>query len=196
MSERQAEVRRKTRETQVELSLNLDGKGEAQVSTGVGFLDHMLELFTRHGLFDLTIRATGDLEVDEHHTVEDVGICLGQALDKALAERQGIARFGAASCPMDEALAQVSLDISGRPFLVFNLPELAKESGGLDPSLVQGFLHAFVTHAKLTLHVNVPYGADRHHVVEAVFKGLARALSQATSLRPGETGIPSTKGML
>ncbi len=196
MSERQSRVTRKTRETEVELSLNLDGKGKAQVSTGIGFLDHMLELLTRHALFDLSVKASGDLKVDQHHTTEDVGICLGQALDKAMQNKEGITRFGAASCPMDEALAQVSVDISGRPFLVLNLPECKPESGGVGFSLLREFLHALAAHARIALHVNVPYGSDTHHIWEAIFKAAARALSEAVSLRAGETGVPSTKGVL
>lgn len=196
MPERHSQVTRKTRETAVDLSLNLDGKGQARVSTGIGFLDHMLELLTRHALFDLSIQATGDLEVDEHHTTEDVGICLGEALDKALKDRKGITRFAAASCPMDGALAEVSLDISGRPYLVLNLPKSEQEAAGFSFSLLREFLQALATHARITLHVNVPYGSDGHHIWEAVFKALARALSQAVSFRPGEAGIPSTKGML
>jgi imidazoleglycerol-phosphate dehydratase len=196
MPERQSRVTRKTRETEVNLSLNLDGKGKAEIATGIGFLDHMLELLTRHALFDLSVKAAGDLKVDEHHTTEDVGICLGQALDQALGSRKGIARFGAASCPMDEALAQVSVDISGRPFLVLNLPECRPQSGGFSFSLLREFLHALATHARIALHVNVPYGSDPHHIWEAIFKAAARALSEATSLRAGETGVPSTKGVL
>jgi len=178
------------------VELCLDGKGRTDISTGVGFLDHMLMLLARHALFDLRVKAEGDHRVDDHHTVEDVGISLGQALRKALGEKKGIRRFGSAALPMDQALAQVAVDISGRATLVYNLPRLPEKVGTFDMSLVREFLQAFANQAELTLHVNVPYGDDGHHVAEAVFKGLARALRQATETDPREKGVPSTKGVL
>ena len=193
---RKAQLRRETRETQVTVKLCLDGKGRAQVATGVGFLDHMLLLLARHALFDLTVEAEGDRQVDDHHTVEDVGICLGQALRKALGEKRGIRRFGSAAVPMDEALAQVAVDISGRSMLIYRVPGLPEKVGSFDTSLVREFLQAFTSHAEVTLHVMVPYGEDGHHVAEAVFKGLARALREAVEIDPRERGVPSTKGVL
>jgi len=191
---RSARVSRKTRETEVACEVDLDGAGATDVSTGVGFLDHMLELFGRHGMLGLTIKATGDVEVDSHHTVEDVGIVLGRAVSDALGERKGIRRFGFASVPMDEALAEVSVDVSGR-----GRAELFGEvpaGAPLAPSLLEGFLEAFAANAGVTLHAEVRRGRDAHHVIEAVFKALARALRQAVSTDPREDGVPSTKGVL
>jgi imidazoleglycerol-phosphate dehydratase len=187
---------RKTKETDIRLSLDLDGDGAASVSTGVGFLDHMLDLLGKHALFGLEIEARGDTEVDAHHTVEDVGICLGRALVAALGDKAGIRRFGFASVPMDEALAEVSLDISGRPFLVFDATLPTEKTGAFDSQLAEEFLRALAVNAGLTLHVRVPYGKNTHHIVEAVFKATARALRDAVARDPRVRGVPSTKGTL
>jgi imidazoleglycerol-phosphate dehydratase len=194
---RKAKISRKTKETNIALELNLDGTGAHTVSTTIPFLDHMLSLMAKHGLMDLKVKATGDTEVDFHHTVEDVGIVLGEALKKALGDMKGIRRYGAASVPMDEALAQASLDISGRPYLVYNAA-LKKRSKirNFDADLVEDFLHAFVTKAQVTLHVNIPYGRNNHHMLEAAFKALGRAISEAVELNPRVKGVPSTKGKL
>ncbi|HUU31210.1 MAG TPA: imidazoleglycerol-phosphate dehydratase HisB [Phycisphaerae bacterium] len=194
--ERRAEVRRKTHETTVEVALNLDGEGRADIQSPAGFLNHMLALLARHSLMDLTVKAAGDTDVDMHHTVEDVGICLGQAIEKALGDKAGITRFASASVPMDEALAEVALDLSGRPYLVFSVTFPGECIGDFKTQLVQEFLQAVVTHAKMTLHVRVPYGANDHHIAEAVFKALARALKGAVARDPRVSGTPSTKGVL
>ena len=196
VKKRKAALTRETRETCIAVTLCLDGKGKVEVSTGVGFLDHMLMLLGRHALFDLTITAEGDRGVDDHHTVEDVGICLGQALRKALGEKKGIRRFGCVALPRDEALAQVAVDLSGRAVLAYRVPPLPEKVGSFDTSLVREFLQGFVNQAELTLHVVVPYGEDGHHVAEAIFKGLARALREAVAIDPREKGVPSTKGVL
>ncbi len=191
---RSAELKRKTKETEVECRIDLDGSGRTEVSTGVGFLDHMLELFGRHGLFDLAVKAKGDTDVDLHHTVEDVGIVLGSVIAEALGDKKGIRRFGFASVPMDEALAQVTVDVSGRgrSGVVGSVPDGAP----LSPALLEGFLEALAKNAGLTLHAEVRSGRDAHHVMEAVFKALARALREAVELDPREGGVPSTKGVL
>lgn len=195
MSARSAEVERNTAETQISLSLSLDG-GEAAIATGVGFLDHMLELLARHGRFGLRLRASGDLETGAHHTTEDVGIVIGQALDRALGDRAGIRRYGAATVPMDEALAECAIDISGRPLTVWSaeLPEVA--IAGFDAELAEEFFRAVASNAKLTLHIDVPKGSNAHHMIEAAFKAFARALREAVAIDPGESGVPSTKGTL
>ena len=193
---RTAQEARKTTETDVSLSLDLDGDGQTSVSTGVGFLDHMLDLLGKHALFTLEIRASGDTEVDAHHTVEDVGICLGRALVAALGDKAGIRRFGSASVPMDEALADVSLDVSGRPFLVFEATFPTEKTGEFDAQLAEEFLRAVAVNAGLTLHVRVPYGRNTHHIVEAIFKAVARALREAVAVDPRVSGVPSTKGTL
>ena len=195
-TDRRAEIRRQTHETSVELELNLDGGGLADLESPVGFLNHMLALLARHALVDLKVKALGDTDVDLHHTVEDIGICLGQALDRALAAKEGIARFGAAAVPMDEALAQVAVDLSGRPFFVYNVTFPGERIGDFETQLVGEFLQAVATHGKLTLHVAVPYGSNDHHIAEAIFKGLARALKAAVSRDPRVSGTPSTKGVL
>ena len=195
-TDRRAEIRRQTHETSVELELNLDGGGLADLESPVGFLNHMLALLARHALVDLKLKALGDTDVDLHHTVEDIGICLGQALDRALAAKEGIARFGAAAVPMDEALAQVAVDLSGRPFFVYNVTFPGERIGDFETQLVGEFLQAVATHGKLTLHVAVPYGSNDHHIAEAIFKGLARALKAAVSRDPRVSGTPSTKGVL
>jgi imidazoleglycerol-phosphate dehydratase len=187
---------RKTRETDVKVTLDLDGEGRTTASTGVGFLDHMLDLLGKHAGFDLEVRATGDTHVEAHHTVEDVGICLGTALASALGDKRGLRRFGSASVPMDEALADVSLDLSGRPFLVFEVTFPTEKTGEFDAQLAEEFLRALAVHAGMTLHVRVPYGKNTHHIAEAVFKGMARALREAVALDPRVRDVPSTKGRL
>ena len=196
MKKREALVERTTKETKIKLELSLDGEGRSAIKTGIPFLDHMLELFARHGLFDLTIAARGDLEVDYHHTVEDIGICLGEALQKALGSKKGINRYGQAAVPMDEALASAAIDISGRSSLIYNVKIRRIKIGDFNIGLVKDFLKAFSDHAALTLHINAPYGRDVHHVIEAIFKALGRALRQATELDPRVKGVPSTKGKL
>ena len=193
---RTAEITRKTGETDVRLSLGLDGSGVGQRITGVGFLDHMLDLLARHGRLGLQLEAKGDLETGAHHTTEDIGICLGQAIDEALADRAGIRRYGSAVVPMDEALAECAIDISGRPLCVFNaeLPDVT--IAGFDSELTEEFFRAVATNAKLTLHLGTRYGSNAHHMIEACFKAFARALRQAVAVDPGETGVPSTKGTL
>ncbi len=194
--ERRAEVSRQTKETQIELALNLDGAGRAEIDSPAGFLNHMLTLLARHAAVDLVVKAVGDTDVDLHHTVEDTGICLGQALEEALGEKAGIARFASVAVPMDEALAEVSLDLSGRPFLVYNVTFPGERVGEFETELVEEFLQAFVNHARATLHVSVPYGTNDHHIAEAIFKGVARALKAAVARDPRGGGIPSTKGVL
>ncbi|MBE3071246.1 MAG: imidazoleglycerol-phosphate dehydratase HisB [Planctomycetes bacterium] len=193
---RRGEVRRRTHETEIALDLALDGSGQADIESPVGFLNHMLALVARHALVDLRIKATGDVQVDFHHTVEDIGICLGQALDQALGSKDGITRFASACVPMDEALAEVALDLSGRPFLVYNVTFPGERIGDFETQLVNEFLQAVVSHAKMTLHVRVPYGTNDHHIAEAIFKALARALKAAVARDPRVTGAPSTKGVL
>ena len=193
---RVAEIARTTRETDVQLRLDLDGEGKAGVATGVGFLDHMLELFARHSLMDLTIACTGDLHVDGHHTTEDVGICLGQALDRALGDRSGIRRYGHAVVPMDEALVTTAIDLSGRAYWVWNVAMPAPKIGTFDSELVADFWQAVSSQARMNLHVNLHYGRNTHHVAEAVFKSAARALRAAAERDPRCTGVPSTKGTL
>ncbi len=196
VGDRKGAVQRNTKETQVTVELVLDGTGRAQVETGVPFLDHMLTLFAVHGLFDLTVRAAGDLAVDAHHTVEDVGICLGTALAQALGDRSGIRRYGDFTVPMDEALASVTLDLSNRPFLVYNTPPMADRTGEFDTELAPEFFRAFAQHGGVTLHIRIAYGANTHHMLEAAFKALGRALGIAVSLDPRRTGVPSSKGTL
>ena len=196
MADRKAQVRRKTRETQISLDLAIDGQGKSSITTGVGFLDHMLELFARHGLFDLTLTARGDTHVDAHHTVEDTGICLGQALNNALGDRKSIRRYGSCDAPMEDALARVALDLGGRGALVYKVAFPAAVIGDFDTELIEEFLHSLAMNAGMNLHVEVPYGRNSHHVAEAIFKGLAKALDWATQVDPRVTDIPSTKGSL
>lgn len=196
MTKRTASINRKTKETHVELTVNLDGEGSSDISTGVGFLDHMLDLLAKHALFDLHIKATGDRVVDDHHTVEDVGICLGQAVKEALGNKKGMCRFAHASVPMQEALANIAIDVSGRPALVFHAEFHTEKIGNFDVELIEEFLEAFSTNAGVNLHVNVPYGSNAHHIAEAIFKGLARALEDATRINRRIGDIPSTKGIL
>lgn len=194
---RHASQSRQTQETRVSVDLNIDGTGLANIKTGIGFLDHMLELLTRHALFDVTIKIEGDLHVDQHHTTEDCGIVLGQCFLKALSEKRGIIRYGTSYLPMDETLSRVSVDVSGRPFLVFKSTFSSPKIGDFDAELVREWFQAFAVNAGLTLHVETLYGANNHHIAESCFKGLARALRQAVSLDPREQNrIPSTKGLL
>src|SRR5271170_6625441 len=196
MSDRVAEISRQTKETQIRLSLNLDGIGAASIKTGVGFFDHMLDLLARHSLIDLTVEAAGDLHVDAHHTVEDVGIVLGQAIEKSLGDKRGIFRYGWAIVPMDECLAQVAIDLSGRPAFVFNVTFRGDSIGGFPVELVEEFFKSIATNAKLNLHIIVPYGGNNHHIAEAIFKATAKALRQAVSNDLRNPQIPSTKGSL
>jgi imidazoleglycerol-phosphate dehydratase len=197
MSERQARVERKTKETEIMLHLNIDGTGASKVRTPIPFFSHMLEAFAKHGLVDLTVDAQGDVDVDQHHTVEDVGIVLGQALRQSLGDKKGIVRYGTAYVPMDEALVSASVDLSGRPFLVFNVPVARTRVSNFDLDLLQEYFRAFAFNAEITLHVTMHYGHNLHHITEAVFKAVGRALADATRLNPRIAGIlPSTKGAL
>ncbi|NJL07589.1 MAG: imidazoleglycerol-phosphate dehydratase HisB [Methylacidiphilales bacterium] len=194
---RTAAIERTTRETRIRIELDLDGTGASQIATGVGFLDHMLDQVARHGRIDLTIAAEGDLHIDDHHTVEDVGIALGQAVRKALGDMAGIGRYADVHLPMDEALTRVVLDISGRPMLVWRTTFPTAKIGTFDTELVREFFQAFATHAALTLHVETLYGDNAHHIAESCFKGLARALKVAAAVDPALGGtVPSTKGRL
>jgi imidazoleglycerol-phosphate dehydratase len=195
-SERTAEIIRKTRETDIRLVLNLDGQGRAEVASGVGFLDHMLELFARHALVDLTVACSGDLRVDDHHSTEDVGICLGQAIDKALGNRAGIRRYGHCVLPMDETLVTCAVDLGGRPYWVWNAGMPSPKIGTFDSELVADFWHAVCTHGRMNLHVLLHYGRNTHHISEAIFKGLARAIRSAAEGDPRSADVPSTKGVL
>ncbi len=192
---RTAEKKRSTAETQIGLSLDLDG-GESSAATGVGFLDHMLDLLARHGRLGLRVEASGDLETGAHHTVEDVGIVLGQALDEALGDRAGIRRYGSALVPMDESLADCAIDISGRPLCIFDADLPATSIAGFDTELTEEFFRAVANASKMTLHLSVRYGTNAHHMIEACFKAFARALRVAVAIDPDETGVPSTKGTL
>ncbi|HKG39480.1 MAG TPA: imidazoleglycerol-phosphate dehydratase HisB [Conexibacter sp.] len=193
---RSADIHRRTGETDVRLTLALDGSGDGARETGVGFLDHMLDLLARHGRLDLEVSATGDLQTGAHHTVEDVGICLGQALDEALGDRAGIFRYGSATIPMDEARASCAIDVSGRAFLSYGAELPAGAIGNFDHELAEEFFRAVASNAKLTLHLTVEAGTNVHHVIEALFKAFARALRAAAAIDPSETGVPSTKGTL
>lgn len=196
MNPRIAEIARSTRETQITLKLNLDGSGLADVTTGVGFLDHMLELVSKHGFFDLVISAKGDTHVDFHHTVEDVGICLGMGVARALGDKSGIRRFGDATVPMYEALGSVHIDLCGRPFVAFRTPLDGGKVGDFDVELVEEFFHGFANHAGATIHLNCPYGSNRHHIIESLFKAFARALHEATRKDERIVGVLSSKGTL
>ncbi|KKE79482.1 imidazoleglycerol-phosphate dehydratase HisB [Oceanobacillus caeni] len=193
---RSAKISRKTSETDIHLELNIDGTGKPNIETGVGFFDHMLILMTKHGLFDLNVKCHGDLQVDQHHTVEDIGIALGQAFLESLGTKEGITRYATVTTPMDEALSTVSIDISGRAYLVFNVEGLKDKVGNFDTELVQEFFQAFASNAKVTLHINLAYGDNTHHMIESIFKGFGRCLDQATWKNPRIQGIPSTKGSL
>ncbi|MFH0810323.1 MAG: imidazoleglycerol-phosphate dehydratase HisB [Pseudomonadota bacterium] len=195
---RQGTIQRKTKETSVSLTIDLDGSGHADVSTGIPFLDHMLTLIASHGFIDLRVRAEGDLAVDAHHTVEDIGICLGMGLLEALGEKCGICRYGSAIAPMDEALAEVALDISGRGYLVYQVPAAGSSGkiGNFDVELVREFFQALASRAAVTLHVNCRYGRNSHHIVEAIFKAFGRALDAATAKESRSKGVLSSKGVL
>jgi imidazoleglycerol-phosphate dehydratase len=196
MSERTATIERKTGETDIRLTLDLDGSGAGERSTGVGFFDHMLDLLARHGRLDLAVAATGDLDTGGHHTVEDVGICLGQALDRALGDRRGIHRYGSATVPMDEARASVAIDISGRAYVAWEASLPPGAIGNFDHELAEEFFRAVAGNARMALHLTVEAGTNVHHIVEALFKAFARALRAAVAIDPTETGVPSTKGTL
>jgi len=193
---RVARIERKTRETEILLQLNIDGTGDASAQTTIPFLNHMLEAMGKHGLLDLKVDARGDTEVDLHHTVEDVGICLGKAFHEVLGDNRGIVRFGTAYVPMDEALASVHVDISGRPYLSFNVPLAKTKIGNFDLDLLKDFFRAFAMNAMVNVHVNLHYGENLHHITEAIFKAFGRALAEASRLNPRMAGVPSTKGSL
>lgn len=193
---RHAQIDRRTTETKIQLELLIDGQGSSKISTKIPFFDHMLTLFARHSLCDLSVNTDGDIEVDFHHTVEDTGIALGQAFTKALGDKRGIRRYGSAYLPMDETLARVVVDFSGRPFLAYRAPEGVASIGAFSFTLLEEFLRAFSIHAAINLHVEILYGRDAHHMCEAVFKGLARAVDMACQVDPRVQGIPSTKGSL
>ncbi|ADU31778.1 imidazoleglycerol-phosphate dehydratase HisB [Evansella cellulosilytica] len=196
MGKREATIERKTNETNIKVTFNIDGAGNANLDTDVPFMTHMLDLFTRHGLFDATIVAKGDVEIDDHHTTEDVGIVLGEAFKQALGDKKGIKRYGNAFVPMDDALAQVVVDLSNRPHLELRGEWPAQKVGTFDTELVHEFLWKFALEARINLHVIVHYGHNTHHIIEAIFKALARALDDATQIDPRVTGVPSTKGKL
>jgi len=196
MAKRTGRIHRKTKETDILLTLDLDGSGKVTAETGVGFFNHMLDHVGRHGLFDLIVRAKGDLQVDAHHTVEDVAICLGQAIREALGDKKGIRRFGFFMVPMDEAMAQVAVDLSGRASLVYRVKYRGGKIGEFDVELVQEFLTALSQNAGMNLHVVVPYGTNNHHIAEAIFKALGKALRMAVEIDPREKAVPSTKGRL
>jgi imidazoleglycerol-phosphate dehydratase len=193
---RTATIKRRTKETEIEISIQLDGAGKSEISTGVGFFDHMLTHLAKHSRWDLTVKAKGDLYVDAHHTVEDVGICLGTAIKDALGDKAGLQRFAGASVPMDETLAYVALDISGRPSLVYNADYTTDKIGEFDVQLIHEFFQAVINTAGITMHVNVPYGTNSHHIAEAIFKAAAQALGNATKIIDTSGQIPSTKGSL
>jgi imidazoleglycerol-phosphate dehydratase len=194
--EKAAEVERKTKETAIRVSLNLNGSGQAEISTGIPFFDHMLILLAVHGFFDLGVKAKGDLEVDFHHTVEDVGLVLGDAFDQALGDRKGIKRFGHAVTPMDDTLAAVTVDLSKRPFLAYHVPVIKTPATGFNVSLAKEFFRAFVNRGGLNLHINVSYGDNEHHIIESMFKALGRSLDQAADRDERIKGVRSSKGKL
>nr|WP_211184624.1 imidazoleglycerol-phosphate dehydratase HisB [Paenibacillus lemnae] len=193
---RTSSVSRKTNETDISLKFNVDGTGVSELETDVPFLNHMLDLFTKHGQFDLSVNAKGDIDIDDHHTVEDIGICLGQVLREALGDKKGIKRYASVFVPMDEALAQVVIDISNRPHFEYRAEYPSQQVGSFDTQLVHEFLWKLALEARITLHIIVHYGQNTHHMIEAVFKALGRALDEATQIDPRVTGVPSTKGVL
>lgn len=193
---RKHEIKRETAETKINLAWNLDGAGETNIQTGVGFFDHMLVLMTKHGRFDLDVTCDGDIEVDQHHTVEDIGIVLGQVFYQCLGDKVGIERYSTITIPMDEALATVSIDISGRPYFVYRVEGLKDKVGQFDTELVEEFFQAFVSHAKVTLHIRLEYGSNTHHMIEAIFKAFGRVLHAASRINENWQEVPSTKGFL
>jgi imidazoleglycerol-phosphate dehydratase len=193
---RVSSVKRQTNETNIELTLNIDGEGQSNIKTGVPFLNHMLDLFAKHGQFDLTVDASGDTDVDDHHTTEDIGICLGQVLREALGDKKGIKRYGNAFVPMDETIAQVVVDLSNRPHLEMRAQFPSQKVGTFDTELIHEFMWKLALEAKMNLHIIVHYGQNTHHIIEAIFKALSRALDEATTIDPRIKGVPSTKGML
>lgn len=193
---RKAKIHRKTTETDISIDINLDGTGSGQISTTVAFIDHMLELFARHGLFDLVVDGKGDTHIDDHHVIEDIGICLGDAVKKALDNKTGILRYGSATVPMDESLCSVVIDISGRPYLIYNVEFKSRKIGKFDFSLIKEFFKSFSDHSGMTLHINLVYGKNNHHMAEAIFKAFAIALRKAVNIHGRIEGILSTKGSL
>ncbi len=196
MTPRTAEINRQTAETKIALTLNIDGSGQSQIDTGVGFLDHMLVLFAKHGLFDLTIKCDGDTHIDAHHSTEDIGICLGQAFAQALGDKRGITRYGHMVLPMEETLVTVAIDLSGRNYVVFNVPIPSPKIGEFDSELVEDFWYSFASNAMCNFHVLLHYGRNSHHIAEAIFKGSARTLKAAVTVDPRQMDIPSSKGKL
>lgn len=195
-SRRTAEIQRETAETKIALKLNIDGSGQSHIESGVGFLDHMLTLFAKHGLFDIELKCEGDTQVDAHHTTEDIGICLGQAFAQALGDKRGIMRYGHLVLPMEEALVTVAVDLSGRNYMVFNVPLPASKIGDFDSELVEDFWYAFASNAQCNYHALLHYGRNSHHIAEGIFKASARALRMAVTIDPRQSDIPSTKGRL
>jgi len=194
MADRKAKISRKTNETDISLQINLDGQGKYDLNTGIGFLDHMLSHLSKHSKIDITLKSEGDLEVDQHHTVEDVAICLGEALVQALGDKKGIARYGNSAVPMEDALANVALDLSGRPFCVYNVQYRTEKIGDFDVECVEELLRSFANHGKFNLHITVPHGTNSHHIAEAIFKAIGQSLGQAVKIVGKD--IPSTKGSL
>lgn len=193
---RKAKIIRKTKETDIHIEIDLDKKAGSRISTSIPFFDHMLELFAKHGFFQLTVKGKGDTHIDDHHLVEDMGICLGQALGKALGKKTGISRYGSACVPMDECLCRVDLDISGRPYLIYNVKYARRKIGGFDPALIKEFFKALTDHSGITLHINLLYGNNSHHIIEAVFKAFAQALRKAVNKNKKISGVLSTKGSI
>jgi len=197
MPVRKAKVQRKTKETDIKVSINLDGKGDYKINTSIPFIDHMLSLMAKHGHFDIDIEATGDIEVDYHHLIEDIGIVLGEAIKRALGEKQMIRRYGEALTPMDESLTQIAIDLSGRPYLVYKVkPPREVALRGFGMSIFEDFFRAITNHAGMNLHIILHYGKDPHHIIEAIFKGFGRVLRSAVEIHPRTKGVPSTKGVL
>ncbi|MFS0674800.1 imidazoleglycerol-phosphate dehydratase HisB [Ornithinibacillus sp. 179-J 7C1 HS] len=193
---RQTSLIRKTMETSIQLDFSLDGSGASTIQTGVGFFDHMLTLFAKHGLFDLSLTCHGDLDVDQHHTVEDIGIVLGKAFNECIGNKEGINRYASITTPMDEALSIVTVDISGRPYLVYHVEGVKDKVGNFDTELIEEFFQAFVNQSQINLHINLSYGRNSHHIIESIFKGFGRALDFASCKNPRIVGVPSTKGSL
>ncbi|MDF2673967.1 MAG: hisB [Clostridiales bacterium] len=193
---REAKINRKTKETDIDIELNIDGKGSSKIDTGIGFLDHMLDLMTKHGFMDLSIKCKGDTYVDDHHTVEDIGISLGKGFKEAVGDKKGITRYATIFTPMDEALSMISLDISGRSYLQFNVNFEKDKVGNFDTELVEEFFRAFAFNAEVTLHINIQYGKNTHHIIESIFKGFGRAIDKGTRVQDRIEGVMSTKGIL